>query len=338
MRHGKVFAIAVALMALLVLAAAASLATGSRAIPVGEVFSSLFFSADEPSFTARVVQARIPRTLFGLLAGAALGIAGLLMQRVTRNPIADPSILGVNSGAALFVVIGLVFFHITTSTQYIWFAIVGAAITSAVVYGVGSSGAGGASPLKLALAGTAVSLALSSLVSILIMPREIVMNTFRFWQVGSFGAADWGSLQTFLPFFVIGIGLALVIAPALDVLGLGDEAAVGLGARPGVVRLVSSLSAVILCGATTAVAGPVAFVGLMVPHIVSLIYKGDLRTTMVLSALAGALLMVASDIVGRIVVSPGELEVGIVTAFVGAPIFIAIAVRTTKAARLGKVA
>ena len=325
------------LVVLTVLVAGFSLAVGSRSIPLSEVVLALF-SPDQDAFAAKVVQARVPRTLFALLAGAAQGVSGLLMQRVTRNPIADPSILGVNAGASLFVVSAMAFLGITTSSQYIWCAIAGAALTAALVYGVGSSGRGGASPLKLALAGTAVSTAFSSLVSIIVMPRENVMSTFRFWQVGSVSGASWADVQTFMPFLLVGLAAALVVAPALEVLALGDDAAVGLGAKPGLVRLISSAAAVVLCGATTAIAGPIAFVGLMVPHLVCLLYKGGLRTQMLLTALLGAFVFTAADVIGRVVVSPGELEVGIVTAFVGAPVFIAVAVRTAGGMRAGEVA
>ena len=325
------------LLALTVLAAGLSLAVGSRSIPLPEVASALF-APGQDAFAAKVVQTRVPRTLFALLAGAAQGISGLLMQRVTRNPIADPSILGVNAGASLFVVAAMAFLGITTSSQYIWWAIFGAALTAVLVYGVGSSGRGGASPLKLALAGTAVSTAFSSLVSIIVMPRENVMSSFRFWQVGSVSGASWADVQTFVPFLLVGGAVALIVAPALEVLALGDDAAVGLGAKPGLVRLASSVAAVVLCGATTAIAGPIAFVGLMVPHLVNLLYKGNLRMQMLLTALLGAFMLTAADVLGRVAVSPGELEVGIVPAFVGAPVFIAVAVRSAGAMRTGEVA
>lgn len=325
------------LLALTVFAAGFSLAVGSRSIPLPEVASALF-APGQDAFAAKVVQARVPRTLFALLAGAAQGISGLLMQWVTRNPIADPSILGVNAGASLFVVAAMAFLGITTSSQYIWWAVLGAALTAVLVYGVGSSGRGGASPLKLALAGTAVSTAFSSLVSIIVMPRENVMSSFRFWQVGSVSGTSWTDVQTFMPFLLVGLAIALVVAPALEVLALGDDAAVGLGAKPGFVRLASSVAAVVLCGATTAIAGPIAFVGLMVPHLVNLLYKGNLRMQMLLTALLGAFVLTAADVLGRVAVNPGELEVGIVTAFVGAPVFIAVAVRSAGAMRTGEVA
>ncbi len=327
----------VAAIALLALASVASLSLGTRSIPFPDVVGVLLGQADPDSFTARIVMQRAPRTLFALLAGAALGVSGLLMQAVTRNPIADPSILGVNSGAALAVVCGIAFLHVTTSGQYMALAVAGAAVTALFVYGVGSAGAGGASPLKLALAGTAVSVALSSLVSIVIMPRNSVMDQFRFWQIGSVGGAGWDSVAGFVPVFLVGVLVALVMAGSLEVLALGDDAAVGLGARPGLIRAVSSAAAVLLCGAVTALAGPIGFVGLMVPHAVRMVWRGaSMRSVMLLSALVGALLLTFADVVGRLVGGTGEVEVGIVTAIVGAPVFIAVAVRSGRAVSMGE--
>ena len=268
---------------------------------------------------------RIPRTVFGILAGAALGVSGALMQAITRNPIADPSILGVNTGASLFVVIGIAFFNLGSASGYIIFALAGATITSIFVYGIGSMGYGGATPIKLALAGAATSAALSSLVSAIILPRTEVMNAFRFWQVGSISGATWNGITAVLPFIIIGLIIAIIISPALDTLALGDDAAVGLGVRTGAVRLVGAIAGILLCGATTALAGPIAFIGLMVPHVVRLFCGPNLRLIIPMSALGGAILLTLSDVIGRIIGSPSELEAGIITAFLGAPILIIIA-------------
>lgn len=324
---GASFVVALVVLCVLVaLASVASLAIGQRMVPFGDVVSALVHPGSGSDFVDSVIQQRVPRTLFALAAGAALGLSGLLMQRVTRNPIADPSILGINSGAALAVVVGLAFTGISTSGEYTLYAVVGAGLTAALVYGVALGGGTGASPLKLALAGTAVSTALSSLTSILMMPRQHVMSSFRLWQVGSVGGAGWDAVQVMAVLVALAVVASLLIAPALDVLALGDEAAAGLGARPGLIRFASSAIAVVLCGATTAFAGPIAFVGLMVPHVVSLLHKGSLRQVMVLSALGGALLLTASDVLGRVLGGQTDLEVGIVTAILGAPVFIAVAI------------
>lgn len=222
---------AVILVVLLMFVGAVSLSQGARIVPVGEVVDILRGVPVADDFSTAVVLERVPRLMFCLLAGAALGVSGLLMQMVTRNPIADPSILGVNSGASLAVVCGIAFLGITTAPQYLVLATLGAAVTTFLVFGIGS--VGGTTPLKLALAGTAVSVALSSLVSIIVMPRSNVMDTFRFWQMGSVSGASWESLAILWPVCVVGMLLSLACSSALEVLALGDEAAVGLGAKPG---------------------------------------------------------------------------------------------------------
>lgn len=304
----------------------ASLALGSRNVGLGEVIAALSDPLSE-SFNATVVRGRIPRTVFCILAGAALGVSGAMMQAITRNPVADPSILGVNTGASLFVVIGIAFFNINQASQYIWFALAGAAVTSVFVYRIGSMGQGGATPIKLALAGAATSAALSSLVSAVILPRTDAMQAFRFWQVGSASGADWSGILTVLPFLALGILISLFAAPALDALALGDEVATGLGVRTGVIRLVSAIAGVLLCGAVTAVAGPIGFIGLMVPHAMRMLLGPSMRTIIPMSAVSGAMLLIISDVIGRLIGYPGELEAGIVTAFLGAPILIVIAMR-----------
>lgn len=311
---------------LLSLSIFASLVFGSRMISWTDLLNGLFHS-EVQSHEANVVRQRIVRTLFCLLCGAALGVSGALMQSVTRNPIADPSILGVNTGASLFVVCGIAFLNISSANQYIWLAIAGAFITAIFVFGIGSMGSGGATPLKLVLAGAATSAILSSLVVAVMIPRTNVMDQFRFWQVGSVGSGSWDTIALFIPFLIIGIGIALFTAPALNALALGDEVAKGLGVRTGIVRIVAALGGVLLCGAATALAGPIGFIGLLATHIIRLIIGPDLRYIIPLSALSGAIILTFSDVVGRLLGSPSELEVGIVTAFIGAPILILITMK-----------
>lgn len=305
----------------------ASLIFGSRLVRIHDVIDGLFHQNID-SYGASIVRKRFSRTVFGLFCGAALGVSGALMQAVTRNPIADPSILGVNTGASLFVVCGIAFLHITTANQYIWLALAGAAITAIFVFGIGSMGRGGATPIKLLLAGAATSAALASLVSAIMVPRSYVMDQFRFWQVGSVGSANWDAIATFAPFLIIGIVISILTGPALNALALGDELATGLGVRAGTLRLIAAFAGVILCGATTALAGPIGFVGLIATHVIRLILGPDLRFVIPMSALSGAIIVILSDVIGRIVGSPGELEVGVVTAFIGAPILIILAVRS----------
>ncbi|WP_079710324.1 FecCD family ABC transporter permease [Paraliobacillus ryukyuensis] len=302
----------------------ASLMFGSRSVTLQEVGNGLFYQQID-SYGATVVRSRIVRTVFSVFCGAALGVSGALMQGVTRNPIADPSILGVNMGASLFVVSGIAFLNITTPNQYIWLALAGATLTAVFVFGIGSMGRGGATPLKLVLAGAATSAALSSLVIAIMIPRSYVMDQFRFWQVGSVGAANWSSVTTFLPFLIVGLVLGIIATAALNALALGDEVATGLGVRTGFLRLIAALAAVVLCGATTALAGPIGFVGLLATHVIRLILGPDMRLIIPMAGLAGAMILTISDVCGRLLGSPGELEVGVVTAFIGAPILIILA-------------
>lgn len=327
MRNKKTIMVLALCMVLLILSVAASLSYGSRVVPLAEVFASLFQGSSD-SFNAIVVRERIPRTVFALMAGASLGVSGSLMQAITRNPIADPSILGVNTGASLFVVMGMAFLKIGSLHEYIFLALFGAGVTAVFVYTIGSMGYGGPTPIKLALAGAATSAALSSLVSAVILPRTDVMNAYRFWQVGSVGGATWAGIYAVLPFLVIGLLLSFLVTPSLDALALGDDLATGLGVRTGLIRISAAAAGVILCGATTAIAGPIGFVGLMVPHTMKLLLGPHLRLTIPFSAMGGGILLTLADVIGRLLGSPSELESGIVTAFIGAPILIYIAMKS----------
>ena len=304
----------------------ASLAFGSRVVSWTDILDGLFHPKIQ-SHEANVVRQRIVRTIFSLMCGAALGVSGALMQSVTRNPIADPSILGVNTGASLFVVCGIAFLNIGSASQYIWLAIAGAIITAIFVFGIGSMGSSGATPLKLVLAGAATSAILSSLVVAIMIPRSNVMDQFRFWQVGSVGAGNWDSIKLFIPFLIVGFLIAIFTAPGLNALALGDDVATGLGVRTGMIRFMAAFGGVLLCGAATALAGPIGFIGLLATHLVRLVIGADVRYVIPFSALSGAIVLTISDCIGRLLGSPGELEVGIVTAFVGAPILILITMK-----------
>ena len=312
------------LLSLVVLVAAmlASVAWGSRIVGLADVLAAL--GGADGTIEQAAVTKRIPRTLLAVTVGAALGLAGAVMQGVTRNPLADPGILGVNMGASLAVVTGIVFFGLASPTSYIWVAIAGAAASAAFVYTVGSLGRGGATPLKLALAGAATSAAFSSLVTAVIMPRNDMAGGFRQWQIGGVGGASFDSVTRVLPFLAVGLVLCLLSARSLNSLALGDDLAAGLGERVAVVRAIAALGAVLLCGAATAAAGPIMFVGLVVPHMCRLLIGVDHRWMLPFSALLGAALLTAADVVGRVVARPSEVEVGIVTALIGAPVFIYI--------------
>jgi iron complex transport system permease protein len=309
-----------ALLGALVVVMLLSLAIGTRAVPLADVVAALGGATD--GFDRASVAKRIPRTLLAAVAGAALAVAGAVMQGVTRNPLADPGILGVNTGASLAVVAGLAFFGLSASTSIVWVAIAGAGGTALFVYAVGSLGRGGATPLKLALAGAATSAALASFITAVALPRGDIAANIRSWQIGGVGGGTFGSLAQVVPFLAVGLVVCLLSAKALNSLALGDELAAGLGERVAVARGAAALGAVVLCGAATAVTGPIGFVGLVVPHACRLLTGVDHRWLLPFSAVAGAVLLTASDVVGRVVARPAEIDVGIVTALIGAPFFI----------------
>jgi iron complex transport system permease protein len=309
---GLVAALAVLLML--------SVTIGTREVTWADIIDAL--SGKVEGIGEAAVAVRIPRTVLALLAGAALGLAGAVMQGVTRNPLADPGILGVNMGASLAVVVGVAWFDIASAEAYIWTAILGAGCSAVIVYTIGSLGRGGATPLKLALAGAATSVAFSSMVIAVVLPRNDIAGGIRSWQIGGVGGATFERILPVLPFLAAGFAISLLSARKLNSLALGDDLAAGLGERVAAARAVAALGAILLCGATTAVCGPIGFLGLVVPHLCRLLIGVDHRWLLPFSAIGGACLLLAADVVGRVVARPAELDVGIVTALVGAPFFI----------------
>ncbi len=301
---------------------ALSIAFGVRAVGIDDITAALTGSADTVAEAA--VVKRIPRTVLAILVGAALALSGAGMQAVTRNPIADPGILGVTSGASLAVVVGIAFFGMTHPYAYIAVAIIGAAVAACFVYGVGSLGQGGATPLKLALAGAATTAAFTSLISAVMLPRVDILQSVQFWQIGGVGGADWSRITLLAPVLAVGALLSFASARGMNSLALGDDMAAGLGENVARTRMVTALGAVILAGAATAIAGPIGFVGLVVPHVCRMIIGTDHRWLLPFSALVGACLLVAGDTLGRVIARPDEIQVGIITAVIGAPFFIAI--------------
>lgn len=299
-----------------------SLAVGSRFVPFGDVVGALFAHSDTPAAII-VRQLRVPRTLTAIMAGSALGVAGVLMQAITRNPLADPGLLGVNAGASAAVVVAIGFFGIGTASGYIWFALGGAAIAATVVYLVGQSRRRD-DPVGMILAGVALGACLSSFVGIVTLLDEDTFESFRFWVVGSFERRDLDVFLSLIPFVTAGLLLAVLLARSLNQLMLGDDLARSLGVNPVVVTVGAGLAITLLCGAATAAAGPLAFIGLLVAHTVRRFVGPDLRVTVPLAALAGAVLAVLSDVVGRVIAPPGEVEAGIVAAFLGAPVLVLI--------------
>jgi iron complex transport system permease protein len=324
----RVLAAVAALAAVAVL----SLAIGAKPIPVADVFGGLLH--DDGSEQAAIVrELRVPRTLVGLSVGIALGLAGALMQALTRNPLADPGLLGVDAGAAAAVVVAIAVLGLASPAAYVWFAFAGAAAASIVVYLLGSRGRAGATPVRLALAGTAIAAALTAFTNGMTLLDPLTFDDFRFWSVGALGGRDLGILADVGPFLLAGALLALALARPLNALALGDDAGRGLGAHVGRTRALGAVAITLLCGGATAVAGPIGFVGLTVPHAARAIAGPDQRRVLAYSVVLAPILLIGADVIGRVVVRPGELEVGIVTALVGAPVFIAL-VRRTRIAQL----
>ncbi|MEV5761762.1 FecCD family ABC transporter permease [Streptomyces tendae] len=316
-------------VAVLVLIVLASIAVGAKDLSLTEVWHGLFH--DSGTYGDVVVGERLSRTVLGLLAGAALGLAGAVLQALTRNPLADPGLLGINAGASAAVVTGITFFGVTSLTGYVWFAFAGAAGVGALVWFLG--GSRGATPVRLVLAGTAISAALFGYLQAVMIMDDAALGRMRFWTVGSLASATTGTIREVLPFFVVGTVLALALARPLNAMEMGDDTAKALGANLNRTRALSMLAATVLCGAATAACGPIVFVGLMIPHIVRSFTGPDMRWILPYAAILSPVLLLGADVLGRIVARPSELQVGIVTAVLGGPVFIFL-VRRRRTAQL----
>lgn len=325
LRAGGLLAVLLLLLAVLAL----SIAVGAKAMTLGQVWHGLL---DHRSADYAVVhQMRLPRTLLGLLVGCALGLAGAVMQALTRNPLADPGLLGINAGASAAVVTASSLLGVATFDGYVWFALAGAALVSVAVYAVGGGRA--ATPARLALAGAALNATLYSYVGAVMLLDTTALNRMRFWTVGSLADAQPATVLKVLPFVGVGLLLALALAGPLNALALGDDTARALGTRPELVRAAAIVAVTLLCGAATAACGPIVFVGLMVPHLVRFITGPDLRWLLPLCAVLAPVLLLGADVLGRVVARPGELLVGVVTAVLGGPFFLYFA-RRGKVARI----
>lgn len=319
-RLAPVWVVGIAIAAV-ALAAVLSLTIGVRDVPLASVWAALTVG-DTQNIEQAAVLARIPTTVTGLVVGAALGVGGALMQGMARNPLADPGLLGVNAGASLFVVLGMSLLGLEAPLAIVWCALAGAAVAVLVGYGAASASPSGATPVTLALAGAAVAAIAASVISAILITDQSTLESFRFWQIGSLTAGNLGTIAQLSGFLGVGAVVALLCAGGLNGLALGDDVARGLGVRVGLIRTLAALAVVLLCGTATAIAGPIAFVGLAVPHAVRLIAGSDYRVVVPLSALTGAAFLLVCDVVGRLIARPGLIEVGIVTAVIGAPIFI----------------
>ncbi|MFF3782712.1 FecCD family ABC transporter permease [Streptomyces sp. NPDC001933] len=321
-RSRRALATAAAVVALLV-AVLLSLAVGARSIPPSEVFDVLLHGGH--SDNAEVIRnMRVPRTLIGLMVGAALAIAGTVLQGITRNPIADPGILGISQGASVGVVLAIAYAGVHSLTGYVWFGFAGAAIASVAVYAIASSGRGGATPVKLALGGAAINALLVSVVSAVLTTKASALDEFRFWQVGSIAGREAEVAQQIWPFVLVGILLVLSVARGLDALALGEDVAKGLGQNVAAVRVVGGIGATVLTGAGVAAAGPIAFIGLAVPHIARAVVGSDHRWVLPMAALIGPVMLLVSDVIGRVLFPPSEVPAGVMTALIGVPFLVAL--------------
>ncbi|MFC3577398.1 FecCD family ABC transporter permease [Streptomyces yaanensis] len=314
---------------ILALVALASIAIGAKELPLDQVWHGLFH--DSGTYADVVVDDRLARTVLGLLVGAALGLSGAVLQALTRNPLADPGLLGINAGASAAVVTAITYFGVTSLSGYVWFAFVGAAAVGALVWFLG--GSRGATPVRLALAGTAISAALYGYLQAVMITDDAALGKMRFWTVGSLASATDATITQVLPFLVVGTVLSLALARPLNAVAMGDDTARALGADLNRTRVLSMAAATVLCGAATAACGPILFVGLMVPHVVRSFTGPDLRWILPYATVLSPVLLLGADVVGRVLARPAELQVGIMTAVIGGPVFILL-VRRRRTAQL----
>ncbi|MEU6221890.1 iron chelate uptake ABC transporter family permease subunit [Streptomyces sp. NPDC047022] len=305
-------------LAVLALVALTSIAIGAKGLSPEQVWHGLFH--DSGTYNDVVVADRLSRTALGLLAGAALGLSGAVLQALTRNPLADPGLLGINAGASAAVVTAITFFGVTSLSGYVWFAFAGAAAVGALVWFLG--GSRGATPVRLALAGTAISAALYGYLQAVMITDDAALDKMRFWTVGSLASATDTTITQVLPFLVSGTFLALGLARPLNAVAMGDDTARALGAGLNRTRALSMVAATLLCGAATAACGPIVFVGLMVPHVVRSFTGPDMRWILPYATVLSPVLLLGADVLGRVVARPAEVQVGIVTAVIGGPVFI----------------
>ena len=314
------------LLAALAVSVLLGLMVGSRSISPGAVLGALV-DPDGSEVSTIVHELRLPRTLLALVVGASLGVAGALMQGHTRNPLADPGLLGVTAGATFAVVFAIYVVGVTDLVGYAWFAMGGAGLATLAVFAIGST-RGGPDPVSLVLAGAAVSALLLALAQGMVLQDLSTLDEYRFWAVGSTAGRDMEVLYQVLPFIAVGLLLASGGAPGLNLLQLGDDVARSLGMNPLAHKTLGILAVMLLTGAATAACGPIVFVGLVVPHAARFVAGVDYRWLVPYAAGIGGLLVLLADILGRVVVKPGELQVGIVMTLVGGPIFVVLVRRT----------
>ncbi|MCW3494400.1 FecCD family ABC transporter permease [Microbacterium sp. SSM24] len=324
-RRGLLFLIlAIALLAGMVVV---SLMVGARAVPPWVVIEAFLRPDPDSADHVVILSQRVPRTVIGILAGAALALAGTLMQGLTRNPLADPGLLGINAGAAVAVLGAITILGVTSPSGFVWFAFVGAAVAAVLVALIGSRGPDGSSPAKLALTGAAVTAGLTAVSTLILTTSITAFDVFRYWQVGGLTARGLDTVAVVAVPILVGAIIAFTSARGLDLLALGDDTATGLGHSVARTRALGIVATVLLCGGATSIAGPIVFVGLLVPHALRALVGGDYRWLLAIGAPAGAIVLLAADVIGRVIALPGEVQAGLVVAFVGAPVLIAIVLR-----------
>jgi len=310
------------LFAAVLIVAFVSLLLGSNLIAPGEVISRLVHP--ELDTDAIVWGSRVPRTLLGLFVGVSLGVAGAVMQGQTRNPLADPGILGVSAGASLAVVVGVYVLGTASVLTTLWFALAGAAIASVIVFSVAALGRGLSSPVPLAIAGTAVSALLVAFTSFLVLSDETTLAAYRIWVVGSLSGRTLTGVDAALAFALVGLAFAVANVRSLNALALGTELASGLGVNLLRARVVGLAAITFLTASAVAITGPIGFVGLTAPHVARSVIGGDHRWLLPASGLVGAIVLLACDIVGRLIGGNAEVSVGVVLTVLGGVVFMAI--------------
>ncbi len=312
-------------LGLLVLCLGWSITLGAADISFQTIWDSLFVF-DDSLFQHLVIRTvRLPRVVSGALVGASLAVAGAIMQGLTRNPLASPDILGINSGAAFAVVLLVFILGSPPLSMYALAAFVGAGIASVIVYALGSMGRSGPTPLKLTLAGAVFTAFVSSFTTALLITSQDTLDQIRFWTVGSLAGREWSLFTQTAPYMIVGLIGALLLARQITTISLGEDIATGLGQNTLVVKGLAALMVVLLAGGGVALAGPIGFVGLVAPHIVRFIVGQDYRWILPYCALVGAVLVIIGDMAARVIIRPQELPVGVMMALIGAPFFIYLA-------------
>ncbi|MGW1143978.1 FecCD family ABC transporter permease [Streptomyces sp. NPDC002454] len=322
----------VALTCLLACVLALSVSFGTNPLPLRDVWRNVF-RPDGSEAASIVWTLRVPRTLVGIVAGIAFGVAGALIQAITRNPLADPGILGVNAGAGFAITIGVGLFGVSGVTGYVWFSFLGAVLATAAVYAIGSAGRGAASPVTLVLAGVALAAVLTAFSTFVMLMDEETFRAFRNWGLGSLARTSIADTLSVLPFVLVGLVIACCLGGALNAVALGDDQAASLGAGVTRTRVAGIAAVTLLAGGATALTGGIAFIGLMVPHVVRWFTGPDQRWIIAYTVLASPTVVLVADVTGRLVARPGEIEAGVLTALIGGPVLIAL-VRRRKAAGL----